>query len=302
MLFAYLTTVLFAFSAVLARRSQAAVGTERANVGRLGIGLAVLGLWVGVAGRLPGGAALGWFVLSGVVGMGLGDVAFFGALPRLGSRLTIMLMQCLSVPVAIAVEWAWLGTRLTAGQVGAAAVVLAGIAVALMPTRRDPPRVRVRWSGVGLGVLAAVGQGVGAVLSRKGFELATAGGQPIDGLSAAFPRVVGGLAVTLVWYAAWRAARAGSGPRGAAAAEASASPGRGWWWVLAHGLAGPVLGMGTFQLALAHAPSGLVLPITATTPLVVIPFAYWLEGERATRRSLVGGAIAVAGAVGLAVG
>lgn len=297
MLFAYLTTVLFAFSAVLARRSQAAVGTARANVGRLGIGLALLGLWVGVAGRLPDGAALGWFALSGAIGMGLGDVAFFGALPRLGSRLTIMLMQCLSVPVAIAVEWVWLGTPLSAGQLGAAAVVLAGIAVALMPTRRDPPRVRVRWSGVGFGVVAAVGQGVGAVLSRKGFELAVGAGQPIDGLSAAFPRVVGGLAVTLLWYAAARTARAA-----ARAGAASAPVGGGWWWVLAHGLAGPVLGMGAFQLALAHAPSGLVLPITATTPLVVIPFAYWLEGERATRRSLVGGAIAVAGAVGLAMG
>lgn len=299
MIFAYASTVLFAFSAVLARRSQAAVGTARANLGRLVLGLAFLGLWVGVAGRLPGGAALGWFVLSGVVGMGLGDVAFFGALPRLGSRLTIMLMQCLSVPVAIAVEWGWLGTRLSVGQLGAAAVVLAGIAVALMPTRRDPPRVRVRWSGVGFGLVAAVGQGVGAVLSRKGFELAAGAGRPIDGLSAAFPRVVGGLAVTLLWYAGWWLVRPRPVPVGAV--PAPAPTGRDWLWVLAHGLAGPVLGMGAFQLALAHAPSGLVLPITATTPLAVIPFAYWIEGERPARRSLAGGVIAVAGAVALTV-
>ena len=65
------------------------------------------------------------------------------------------------------------------------------------------------------------------------------------------------------------------------------------------GLAGPVLGMGTFQMALATVPSGIVLPITATTPLMVIPFAYWLEGERPSKRSLVGGVIAVAGAVAL---
>jgi len=35
--------------------------------------------------------------------------------------------------------------------------------------------------------------------------------------------------------------------------------------------------------------------------LAVIPFAYFIEGDRPSRRSLVGGAIAVAGAVALAL-
>jgi len=43
-----------------------------------------------------------------------------------------------------------------------------------------------------------------------------------------------------------------------------------------------------------------VLPIVAITPLVIIPFSTYLEGERPTVRSLVGGVIAVAGAVALA--
>jgi len=46
-------------------------------------------------------------------------------------------------------------------------------------------------------------------------------------------------------------------------------------------------------------PSGIVLPIVATTPLVIVPLAYWIEGERPTRRSLVGGVVAVVGAVAL---
>jgi drug/metabolite transporter (DMT)-like permease len=40
----------------------------------------------------------------------------------------------------------------------------------------------------------------------------------------------------------------------------------------------------------------------ATTPIVVIPFARLLEGEHPRRRSLIGGAIAVAGAVLLSGG
>jgi drug/metabolite transporter (DMT)-like permease len=62
---------------------------------------------------------------------------------------------------------------------------------------------------------------------------------------------------------------------------------------------GPVIGVSCYQWALATTPSGLVLPIVATTPLVIVPFSYLIEGERPSRRSLVGGAIAVSGAVAL---
>jgi drug/metabolite transporter (DMT)-like permease len=44
-----------------------------------------------------------------------------------------------------------------------------------------------------------------------------------------------------------------------------------------------------------------VLPIVATTPLVIIPLAYKIEGDRPGARSIIGGAIAVAGAVALAL-
>ena len=43
----------------------------------------------------------------------------------------------------------------------------------------------------------------------------------------------------------------------------------------------------------------MVLAIVATTPLAVIPFTYVLEGERPSVQSLIGGAVAVLGAVAL---
>jgi drug/metabolite transporter (DMT)-like permease len=44
-----------------------------------------------------------------------------------------------------------------------------------------------------------------------------------------------------------------------------------------------------------------VLPIVALSPLVVMPFARWLEQERPSKRSTIGAVIAVAGAVALAL-
>jgi drug/metabolite transporter (DMT)-like permease len=68
-------------------------------------------------------------------------------------------------------------------------------------------------------------------------------------------------------------------------------------WTLANGLAGPVAGVGCYQWALATTPSGIVLPIAAMTPLISIPVALWLEGDHPTRRSIVGGVIAVVGCI-----
>ncbi|MBI5424696.1 MAG: DMT family transporter [Opitutae bacterium] len=292
MLYAFVTTFLFAASSVLAHKSQNTVGPARANLGRLTVGLVCLGAWAYLFGQGHGGPAFTTFLLSGLAGMGLGDLAFFAALPRLGSRLTTTMNQCLSVPVAIGIEWLWLGTTLSGGQLLCIAVIIAGIVVALVPTRTSPPKVRVRPLGVVLGLIAATGQGLGAVLSRRGFEMTAAAGAHLDGLTAAYQRVLGGIAITAAWFAvrAWLDRDREARP---------APPLRAHGWILIHALAGPVFGMATFQLALASTPSGLVLPITACAPLAVIPLAYWIEGERPSRRSLVGGAIAVAGAVAL---
>ena len=73
----------------------------------------------------------------------------------------------------------------------------------------------------------------------------------------------------------------------------------GLGWIMAAGFAGPVLGVGCYQWALATTPSGIVLPIAATTPLLSIPIAYWLEGDRPSRRAVAGGFLAVAGCIAL---
>lgn len=292
MAFAFLTALLFASSSVLAARSQQAVGPARANLGRLIIGVLLLGGWAHLLGQGLGGPALPWFLLSGLLGTGLGDLAFFAALPFIGARLTSTINQCLAVPIAIAVEWLWLGTTLSGRQLGCIAIILAGIAVALVPKSSEGSR-RGRGWGIALGVAAAAGQGLGAVLSRHAFALAAEAGPALDGITAAYQRLLGGIAVTLLWFGALAWLRRAQAPSSAPSAKAHL-------WIVLHALAGPVFGLATFQLALARTPSGIVLPIAACAPLLVIPLAYWLEGERPSKRSLAGGAIAVAGAVTLA--
>jgi drug/metabolite transporter (DMT)-like permease len=302
MLASFFAAFFFALNATCATHNIRAVGAARANLGRLLVAAVVLGLFAHTVGRGFASASLWWFVLSGVIGMGLGDLGVYAALPLLGSRITVLMTQCLAAPLAALGEWLWLGTRLTGAQVLWGAVILAGVAVAITPSRSSPPRVRVRPIGFLFGFVAACGQGFGALVSRKGVLVADAAGEAAHnatfGINAAYHRILAGVAFVALWYLVRRAL--GKRPR-LAASKQSEDGRRGFFWMLANGLAGPVAGVGSYQWALATTPSGIVLPIVATAPLLSIPIAFWLEGDRPTRRAIVGGVIAVAGCAALAV-
>jgi drug/metabolite transporter (DMT)-like permease len=246
------------------------------------------------------GAAFLVFLLSGCIGFGIGDVAFYQALPRLGSRLSVLVVLCLSSPLGGLVEWYWLGAALKGPEIFWGAVILAGVAVALSPGRGEGPRHAQWGKGLLFALLAALCQALGAVLSRKGFAIATLAGQSIDGISAAYQRILGGviiaaLAMLLVRSRPWRRAPGNKKPP----LESRPRP-RAWPWVVANAMAGSVIGVSCFQYALKTTPTGVVLPIVAITPIVIIPFSQWIEGERPSRRSLAGGIAAVIGAVALA--
>jgi drug/metabolite transporter (DMT)-like permease len=200
--------------------------------------------------------------------------------------------QCLAAPIGALLEWAWRGQVPTGVQIVAGCTILSGVFLALAP-QRGSAWTGVEWkSGVWFGLLAALGQSGGAVLSRQGFELARLAGEQAHPMTVSLQRALAGLVVGGLWYGAARL-RSGPVPLGPALLA-----GRGW--LLANALAGPTLGVVCYQWALARHPVSQVLPVVAMVPLAVIPLAYWLEQERPTRRSLIGGVLAVAGVVGLA--
>ncbi len=300
MLPSFLATLFFALNATCANHSIRLLGTLRANLSRLVIGTLGLALFAHTLGGGFSSKGTAWFLLSGVIGLGIGDLGTYAALPLLGSRLTVLMVQCVAAPLAAFGEWWWLGTKLTLPQVLCGTVILAGVALALAPSRSNPHHVRVKPIGFVYGFIGACGQGLGAALvSRKGVMVASGAGEAVSnltfGLTAAYHRLLAGLIFTLAWFLLLRFLRRlpGGPPPGATLGRAP------WLWTLANGLAGPLLGVGCYQWALTTTPSGIVLPIVATTPLLCVPIAYWLEGDRATRRSIVGGVVAVAGCVAL---
>ena len=111
--FALLTAALWSASSIASARTAKMLGGVRANCARLLLAVFLLGLgiwcWHGFSFPVQGW----WFVLSGAIGLGLGDIALFSAYARLGARLPALFTHCLGAPLGAALEWLWLGTPCT---------------------------------------------------------------------------------------------------------------------------------------------------------------------------------------------
>jgi drug/metabolite transporter (DMT)-like permease len=295
---AFLTTILFSISVVCATRSAKLLGGTEANFWRLVVAVVLLGSWAHCFGQGLSGDSFPLFLLSGVIGVGA-DVFLFQALPRIGSRLSVMIIQCFSALSAAAMEWLWMGTKLTAWQIAACATILTGVALALAPGKHLNATRQMLAAGTGFGLLAAFGNGMGAVLSRKAYAVAAAAHQNIDGATGGYQRLIGGLLVAAICLLAVRRRELAAQFTDAQAPKLPSAEKwrRAWPWVLANGVVGQTLGVTCYQWALKTTPTGLVLAIVSTAPLVVIPFSLVVEGEKIEARSFVGGLVAVAGVI-----
>ena len=296
---AILATLLFSLSAVSGKRLSHHLSGVEANFWRFLLAAFLLGAYAHSFGLGLGGGALGMFFISGIIGFGVGDYGLFRAYPILGSRLTMVMTQCLAAPFAASIEWLWMGETLSFGQVLAGTAILVGVALALAPSETTDVD-RKHWkAGILWGLMSAFGQGFGAVLSRKALLVVEAG-VTVDGLSQAYQRVLGGLTVMAVLLL-FRKMRLRNGAT--IRTEVALTPVTMKLLValiVANTLCGPTLGVGAYQWALSSLPSGIVLSVVALSPLVIIPLAMKFEGERPTLRSIIGSVVAVAGVVVMA--
>ena len=296
MLPAFLATILFSLSAITGRRLSNFISGTQANVVRLLFAATVLGTWSHLFGFGLGGVAFPILFLSGCVGFGIGDLSMFQAYPRIGARRTIVLIQCLAAPFGALIEWLWLHHAPTSAQAFYGAIILVGVGVALTPPKKEVQPTHGLAAGILFGTLSAFCQGSGAVISRKAYEISERAGHPFhsptDGINAAYQRILGGITVSVLFFGYLRIAHK-------APPEGKSNWRKGRKWVAANALVGPAFGVSCYQWALMTEKTSIVLPIVATTPLAVLPLAHYLEGDRITWRTFLGGILAVAGVIGL---
>ena len=280
------TSFFFAFTALIFTKTGRMVGSQVTNRMRLTFALIYLVVLNIILFRepLPFSAESSrwlWLSLSGIIGLSLGDVFLFQALVSLGPRLGTLLLSLAPIFGSI-IAWIFFGEILSALQITGIVLTLAGIAwvIASHEEPPDTPHGHTR-RGVIFGVLAALGQAIGLVLSKQGMfgEFSPFQANAIRMLAA----------VIFTW--AWTVFDRQVNSTLVALQEKPCVLG----WLALGAFVGPVLGVTASLLAVQHAEIGVASTLMALPPVIVLPISYFVFKEKVGWQAIVGTILAILG-------
>ena len=262
------------------------LGTIGFNRVRMLIVFAMLGTYVSIFG--------GWetiqrdqiaeILLSGLIGILLGDTALFATMNRLGPRRTAILFST-NAPMSTLLGWIFLGEALSPTALVGTLFVIGGVILAIVyGKRRDQMH---KWEeikgpliiGVGIGLLAALGQSVGSLIAKP---VMAAGADPF----AVSAMRVGITALGLVILCS-------------APVQTFKLRNKLNKTIIAHivisGFLGMFLGMTLILYALGRGDVGIVATLSATTPVIMLPIMWIRTKERPAIGAWIGALIVVFG-------
>ena len=221
--------------------------------------------------------------LSGLVGFVFGDLYYFRALVILGPGRAA-LVTSMSPIFTLLIGWPVLGEVPGPLVLLGVALTLGGITWVLLESERRE-HVHIEGSvtvGVVAGVLAAIGQSGGYVLSKLAMRTG------LDPLSATVIRVVAAVAGIWVLAALQRDVR-----RSLAALRDR----RATAFMAGGAFFGPFMGVTLSLAALKYIEAGVAAAITSIYPVLTLLLSARFHGERVTLRTLAGALVAAAGVV-----
>jgi drug/metabolite transporter (DMT)-like permease len=228
-----------------------------------------------------------WMGLSGVVGLGIGDFGLFAAYVTIGPRRSV-LMQASSPIFACIGAYALFGETVSFLSMLGIAVTLTGIVVVLLERgvafeEKLEANGRKRW-GLFFGLISAMGQGFGLVLSKKGMYVGVS--TAMNPVSAALIRML--FAGLFVWTCVIFAGKLPEAKKAARNRE-------GIKYAATGAVIGPFLGMTLSMVAVANAQVGVAQTLMSLMPVFIIPAIWVIYRERTSWRSILGAVVAVVG-------
>jgi drug/metabolite transporter (DMT)-like permease len=218
-------------------------------------------------------------LLSGAIGIGVGDSAFFKALGWIGPRKALLLMT-LSPPMTALLALVFLHEALTLRAWLGVVITVCGVGW-VIADRAAPPQFGQgsEFGGAVFAALAALCQAAGAVLSHAAFLHLN-----LSPARTALTRLAGGILILLVLSSVMRRAMHVQWRNSS----------RIWGLLLITVFLGTYLALWLQQVSLKYAAAGIAQTLFATSPLFVLPIALKM-GERITFRAVSGVVVALVG-------
>ena len=273
--------ILWAISSVIYSRLGLKISPLQLNLYKGIIAIALIAITLLIQGTALINLSTSTVVLltiSGMIGIGLGDTAYFSALNSLGARRTLLL-ETSSPPMGALLALIFIGEQLAYSSWCGIFLTILGIAWVI--SERNPvDQLSVSPQGIIWGILAAIAQALGAVISR--YALIQSAVTPLE---STLIRLIGGtvIVIGLLFFPLtkqtkmqWQISRRSLGVIAIAAFGST------------------YLGIWLQQISLKFAPTGIAQTFLATSPLFILPIVA-LQGEKISLRAILGVVVSVAG-------
>jgi len=230
-----------------------------------------------------GATRWGWLMISGIVGLALGDAFLFRSYQLVGPRIGLLLLSLAPVFGAI-IAWVFFGEQLSLMQFSGMVITLAGIGWVVLTRpalQAGEQQTKLSPQGVLFGMIAALGQAGGLVLSKQG-------------MSGNFPPFAGTIirmtaAIIFLWVMAIFQKQVGDTVDSIRAHPAA------FGWAAFGAFFGPVVGVSASLLAVQHAEIGVASTLMALPPVFMLPISYFIFKERFGWQAVAGTLLAIAG-------
>ena len=221
-------------------------------------------------------------VISGILGLVLGDSFLFKSFQLIGARLGIIIMAAVPVLSTILAFFflneiiSWLGMF---GML----LTIAGILIVVLE-RKNPEQDNISISKIGIfyGLLGALGQASGLIFAKFAFQ-----GGELNGFAASFIRLFSASIIILPLAATFKRYK---NPLSIYPKDSYSTK------VIVIGtIFGPVLGITGSLIAIEYAKVGIASTLMATMPIIMLPISRFYFKEKLDWKAIIGAFVAVIG-------
>ncbi len=221
-------------------------------------------------------------MISGFVGLVIGDTFLFKAFKSIGARLSMLLMA-LVPPISAVLAFFFLGESISFVGVLGIMITISGIALVVLKREEKPAsNYKIEYAGIFYAIIGAAGQAVGLIFAKHAMNEGE-----INGFLASFIRIVS--AVIIIYPIAHMTSRF-KGP-----IKIFKNDRRAFILTLIGAIVGPYLGITFSMISITYTKVGIASTLMATVPIIMLPMVRYYYKEKLSWVSITGAVIAVAG-------
>ncbi|PJA98170.1 MAG: hypothetical protein CO128_08750 [Ignavibacteriales bacterium CG_4_9_14_3_um_filter_30_11] len=228
------------------------------------------------------GYQLKFLVVSGIIGIVIGDTFLFSAYKKIGARLSMLLMSAAPI-ISTILAFIFLNESVSLTAIIGMTITISGIVLVAINSDNSPnAKYKITKVGIMLGLLASAGQAIGLIFAKEAFNSGE-----LNEFVATFVRIFSSVLFILPITIAIKKYK---NPIKLYIKDTKA-----FLFTIIGTVFGPFLGITLSLLAIKYTKIGIASTIMATVPVIMLPMSKYLHKEKFNWKIILGTFLAVGG-------